>query len=95
MYNGSTDPPSWLSRHLLFKLHHVPVNQKICLIHVFDLLIAHDTIGDLAPPKHNGSIINYIDKFTSYVLYVGIASKLHHINLFDIKAINDPEQQRR
>lgn len=36
------------------------------LIRVFDPLIGRDTIHDLAPPKHNGSVNAY--KFTAYAV---------------------------
>ena len=45
--------------------------------------------GNLAPPRHTGTMNNYIDNFTMYVLHVGIASELHQINLF-ITGLQDP-----
>lgn len=74
--DGLTDPLPWLSRQLLFKLHHVPANQKIQLIHVFNPPIGRDMISDLTPLKHNGSMHYYTNKFTTYVRHIGIASKL-------------------
>jgi hypothetical protein len=56
------------------------------LIRVFNPLIGQDTIHDLAPPKHNGSVNAY--KFTAYVIHVGIASKLHQVTL-NITVVNN------
>ncbi|CAD6204405.1 unnamed protein product [Miscanthus lutarioriparius] len=52
------------------------------LIHYFSPPICQDTIGDLAPPWHTGSMNDYIDNFTAYVLHVGITSELHQVRLF-------------
>ena len=46
-------------------------------------------LGDLTPPRHTGTMNNYIDKFTMYLLCVSIASKLQQINLF-ITGLQDP-----
>ena len=44
--------------------------------------ISQDAIGDLAPPRHTGTVDDYIDSSTTYVLHVGITSELHQVNLF-------------
>jgi hypothetical protein len=39
--------------------------------------IDQETIGDLAPLRHTGTVHDYVIIFTAYGLYVDIASKLH------------------
>jgi hypothetical protein len=57
------------------------------IIRVPDPPIGRDTANDLAPP--NGSVNDYTDNFTAYVLHVSTASKLHQITLF-ITGLQDP-----
>jgi hypothetical protein len=76
------DPLPWLSRmQLLSKLHHAPADQHV----------RWDTLNDLVPPRHTGTVNDYIDNFAKYVLHVGITSKLHQINLL-IAGLQDPLQ---
>jgi hypothetical protein len=53
--------------------------------------IDQETISDLAPLKHTGTVHDYIIIFTAYGLYVGIASTLHQVHLF----VTDPHQPRQ
>ena len=53
--------------------------------------ISQDAIGDLAPPRHTGTVDDYIDSSTTYVLHVGITSEPHQISLF-IAGLQDPPQ---
>ena len=52
------------------------------LICDFGPSIYRDTIGDLAPPRHVGTVNDYIDNFITYALHVGITSEPHQVNLF-------------
>lgn len=61
------------------------------LLHDFGPPICHNTTGDLAPPKHTGTVDDYVNNFTAYVLHVGIASKLHQVHLFTTD-LQDPLQ---
>jgi hypothetical protein len=58
------------------------------LLRVFDPPVSRDTINNLAPP--NGSVNDYIDKFTAYMLHIGITSELQ-ITLFST-GLQDPLQ---
>jgi hypothetical protein len=40
------------------------------------------TLGDLAPPRHEGDLNDYTNNFDAYVLRTGIASELHQVHLF-------------
>jgi hypothetical protein len=52
------------------------------LIHDFGPPIDWDTIGDLAPPRHVGTMNDYINNFIAYALHVGITSEFHQVSLF-------------
>lgn len=44
--------------------------------------MCQDKLSDLTPPRHTGTMNDYIDSFTTYVLHVGIIGELHQVNLF-------------
>lgn len=41
-----------------------------------------NTTSDLAPPRHNSSMNDYINDFIAYALRIGITSEQHQVNLF-------------
>ena len=41
-----------------------------------------DTSSDLAPPRHVGTVNDYINTFIAYTLHVGITSEQHQVSLF-------------
>lgn len=44
--------------------------------------ISQNTTGDLAPPRHLGTVNDYNNNFIAYVLHVDIPSELHQVHLF-------------
>jgi hypothetical protein len=47
------------------------------IVYDFSPPIDQETIDDFAPSKHTGTVHDYVNNFTAYVLHVGIANKLH------------------
>jgi len=52
------------------------------LIRDFSPPTGHGALDDLAPPRHNDDLNDYIDAFTAYAVRVGITSDLHQVHLF-------------
>lgn len=48
----------------------------------FGLPIYWDKISDLTPPRHTGTMIDYINNFTAYIPHASNVSNLHETNLF-------------
>jgi hypothetical protein len=48
----------------------------------FGTPLSHDTLGDMASPRHDVDLNDYIDTFHAYVQRVGITSELHRVHLF-------------
>ena len=42
----------------------------------------HNITSDLAPPRHIGSVNDYINNFIAYALYTSITSEQHQVSLF-------------
>lgn len=52
------------------------------IIFIFGLPISQHTLGDIAPPRQQGTLNDYIDFFTMSVWYDDIANELHQVCLF-------------
>jgi hypothetical protein len=52
------------------------------LISDFGPPLSHDTLGDMASPRHDVDLNDYINMFHAYIRRVGIASELHRVHLF-------------